>query len=113
MFQTNKHAAIQVSKALVHCLKTPAEERPKTPTEAIILSDNEMTYGIADRATKDYNELIKKTKCALDAIGGVVGGVVGDGELKYVYEKLHSDVKAILENDLKQCDQEDGVFMKV
>lgn len=66
-------------------------------------------FGVTDTVTKLLNSLIEKTKCILDTIEGLIG----KGELGNVYEKFRTDVESILNNDVKQCAQAEGLIEKV
>lgn len=54
---------------------------------------------------KDY---IEKVKCALNAITELIV----NGELKTDFEKLRLAVEEILENDMKECAQAEGLLEK-
>lgn len=103
--QTNKDLATKITKALYQCATKPA---PFIAAEEVAIY-NEMTFGITDSITNLLNELIEKTKCALDAIEDLLE----EGELKNVYKKLRTDVEAILKEDVKQCAQTKGVVEKL
>lgn len=112
VMKTNKEMAKHIFKALAQCKEKPKKqtEEPTAPTETISLFDNEVSeFGIADADKKVHDALLKRAKCAFEAIENIVGA----GELNHVYQKLRSDVRAILENDLKQCAKEDSIIMRV
>lgn len=100
--------AKEITNALVQCVKTNKPEEPSTekPEEAVTsLFANEMTYDTTDTIAKALNSLIEKTKCSLDVLQEMLDGT----ELGDAYKKVRTDVEAILENDVKHCQQTEGV----
>lgn len=51
---------------------------------------------------------LQKVKCAFD----VTGKIITNGELKEIFEKFRSEATDILENDMKECVQAEGLLEK-
>lgn len=70
----------------------PSSSTPKiTFDDVLALGDS--------KASSDLDELLKLYECSRD----VIGGVIGEGELKPLYEKYKHEFDVVLQNDLVKC----------
>lgn len=85
-------------RALLECaiFGTPSisnEELLESP------NDDELTFSPLDIIQKKIQEIVNKVRCTV----GIVGEVIGDGELKNIYDDFKYNVNELLHSDVQQC----------
>lgn len=95
-------------KALYECA---IKEGPSNSNEKSFQSpiDDELTFGLVDIIQKKFQEMANKVRCII----GIVGQVIGEGELKNVYDDFKYDVKELLHTDVQQCVETKGLTTKL
>lgn len=68
-----------------------------------------MAFGLSDTISKVVEALKKKVKCSLNA----VGELLAESDLLDTFLELKQDVESLLQNDLKNCLQADGLLAKL
>lgn len=81
---------------------------PSSPNTELELFDEE-EFDLVDNVTKMIEDLLEKVKCSMH----VIGEIVGESELKSEYEEFKAAVKNILQNDMPQCADVDGILGKL
>lgn len=81
---------------------------PSSPNTELELFDEE-AFDLVDNVTKVVGDLVEKVKCSLH----VIGEIVGESELKSVYEEFQTAVKNVLHDDMPQCVEKDGLLEKL
>lgn len=95
-------------KALIQCLKKQNQLVLNEETFESKTID-ELTFGVTDTITKKIEELVHKIRCAV----GIIGEVIGEGELRNVFEDFKNEIKAFLITDIQQCIQTEGLTGKL
>lgn len=70
---------------------------------------DELTFGLTDTVTKLLEALLRKAKCSLNAINKIVM----DSNLLDIFKEFKDDVERILQTDVKQCLQTEGLTSKL
>lgn len=114
--QTNKELAPKVVEALKKCVQKELDvfSLDDEIADFMTFDDDELTFddeefGLVDRITKKFRQLVEKIKCAVR----VTGEVIGEGDLKSVFVKFRNDVAALMKNDVKSCLQTKGLKAKI
>lgn len=99
---------MKLIKALVQCAKA---ESPIFLDEEMFESsiDDELTFGLVDAIKKNFQEMVKNIQCSV----GVIGEVIGEGELKNVYEDFMYNVTKLLRTDVPKCAKTKGLTGKL
>lgn len=74
-----------------------------------MLIDLQSTNDTIDAVTDALDLLIEKTKCTLDVIQNMIDGT----GLSDVYENFRAEFEAILQSDMKQCMEINGLIQKL
>lgn len=71
--------------------------------------DDDLTFGLVDAIKKKFYEMVNTIRCSV----GVIGEVIGEGELKNVYENFKYNVTELLRTDVQQCAKAKGLTRKL
>lgn len=63
------------------------------------MNDDVVTFDLAETIKKLIEQLKKRIKCSITA----VEEIIGEGELRGVYQKFRADLESLLKTDAKQC----------
>lgn len=97
-------------KDLVQCaLKTSPIISNEESIESTIDDDDELPFGLVDTIKKKFHKIVNRIRCAV----GVIGEVIGDGELKNVFEDFKHNVTQLLNTDVRQCAKTKGLTGKL
>lgn len=108
-WQAEKDVAEKLFKALVQCAKNQNQFVSNDDSFESTIDVDELTFGLVDTITKKFEELVHKIRCSV----GVIGEVIGDGDLKNVFEEFKNDVMEFLKADITQCAQAKGLTGKL
>lgn len=103
---------VQVIQAITQCIKGVTVEEDLyelDEDESIELDDEVVTFDLIERIKTLIKKLQEKVKCTVNA----VETIIGEGQLRNVYQQFHSDVKNLLKYEGKHCLETEGVSEKL
>lgn len=74
-----------------------------------LLSFDEETYNIVDTITGAFEKLVRQVKCSVNAIEEIVG----EGELKKVFDEFKANLESVLHHDMQECGKAEGLLEKL
>jgi len=107
VLKENKDLGGKVIQAINQCIKNEVEVFELNEVE--LMHEDLVTFDLADTVKKVIEELRKRIKCSINGIEEIVG----EGELRSVYQKFRADLESLLKTDAKQCLEANGVVNKL
>lgn len=98
---------LKAIKAIADCVKNGYFVMDLS--EELTGNDEHVTFDLVDLVKTVIEQIRKKINCTLEKIGNIIG----DGELRHVYQKFRSDVESLLKNDALKCLYVNGTIEKL
>lgn len=96
-------------KALVDCAMKSSPIMANDELLEYSPIDDDWTFGLVDAIKKKLHEMVNRIRCVLR----IIGEVIGEGELRNVFEDFKYNVTKLLRTDVQQCTKTKGLTAKV